>query len=123
MPYLLDARRKAISPIHHPKKSPVIMVYNVECAGDLNFAISTMISDYLVRKGLKYENVNSLMGALFCTALEFYARVARPYEDLKIQENGDVYDESLLTPPAPVAVPLATPKRTTPFMPKGGRFE
>ena len=30
------------------------------------------------------------MGVLECCKLEFYRRVAAPYEDIKIEENGDV---------------------------------
>jgi len=37
------------------------------------------------------------IGALECAKLELYRRVAAPYEDTKIAENGDVYDPELLT--------------------------
>jgi len=45
------------------------------------------------KKGLSYSNVNEIIGALECIKLELYRRVAAPYEDLKIEENGDVYFE------------------------------
>lgn len=59
-------------------------------AGQLNFVISTIISEYLERKGLRYENINEVMGVIACVSAEFYRRVAQPYEDKKIKENGDI---------------------------------
>lgn len=63
----------------------------VETAGELNFVITTLIKDHLDRKGLSYTEINTLIGVLECAKLELYRRVATPYEDKKIQENGDVY--------------------------------
>ena len=34
-----------------------------------------------------------LIGVLECAKLELYRRVAAPYEDDKIDENGDVYQD------------------------------
>jgi hypothetical protein len=63
-----------------------------EDAGELNFAITTMIDAYLGRRGgLRYAHLNEVVGVLECAKLEFYRRVAVPYEDVKISENGDVY--------------------------------
>jgi len=38
--------------------------------------------------------INAIIGALECAKLELYRRVAAPYEDDKIAENGDVYTQS-----------------------------
>jgi hypothetical protein len=38
-----------------------------------------------------YQSINDVLGALEGAKLEFYRRIAAPYEDTKIQENGDVY--------------------------------
>jgi hypothetical protein len=40
-----------------------------------------------------YQAINDCLGALEGAKLELYRRVAAPYEDRKIQENGDVYSE------------------------------
>ncbi len=40
---------------------------------------------------LRYSKINSLIGVLECAKLELYRRVAAPYENDKIDENGDVY--------------------------------
>jgi hypothetical protein len=62
-----------------------------ENAGELNFLVSTFISNYLKVKGLKYSNINDMIGALECAKLELSRAVINPYEQLKIEENGPVY--------------------------------
>jgi hypothetical protein len=59
-------------------------------AGDFNYLITKFIQVFLNEKGLNYENINKIMGMLECVKQEFYRRVAKPYEDKKIGENGDV---------------------------------
>ena len=63
--------------------------------GELNYTISTLHDDYLSAYGLNYANVNALVGVLECAKLELYRRIAAPYEDIKIQENGDVYTNNM----------------------------
>lgn len=64
-------------------------------AGELNFFITLTIQKYVLDKGLSYQNINDVVGALEGAKMEFYRRVAAPYEDGKIVENGDVYVSSL----------------------------
>lgn len=61
--------------------------------GDLNYLISAIIDQTLTRQGVRYQNLNAIIGALECAKLELYRRVAAPYEDVKIAENGDVYTQ------------------------------
>ena len=58
--------------------------------GQLNFAITTIIKEYF-KQNPCYQSINDVVGALEGAKLEFYRRVAAPYEDVKIKENGDVY--------------------------------
>jgi len=60
-------------------------------AGDLNFVVSTFIANYIRSKGLKYANLNEMVGALECAKMELNRVIIGPYEDEKIQENGGVY--------------------------------
>jgi uncharacterized protein DUF6899 len=60
-------------------------------AGELNYAITCLCRDYFHTHGGRYQQVNDVVGALEGAKLEFYRRVAAPYEDQKILENGDVY--------------------------------
>lgn len=59
--------------------------------GELNYQISKLLNDFMAMKGMSYATVNEAIGAVECAKLEFYARVARPYEELKAKQNGEVY--------------------------------
>jgi len=60
-------------------------------SGELNYKITKLSIEYLDLKGKSYDTINEIMGVLECAKLEFYRRVAVPYEQLKKEENGDVY--------------------------------
>lgn len=60
-------------------------------AGELNYILTGVVNEYLFRMGKTYKNINDILGALEGTKLEFYRRVVAPYEDTKIEANGDVY--------------------------------
>jgi hypothetical protein len=67
-----------------------------ETSGELNYMITNMILGFLDRKEEQdgkqsYARINDAIGALECAKLELYRRLAAPYEDKKITENGDVY--------------------------------
>lgn len=64
--------------------------------GELNFAITTLISGYVSRKGVTYTHFNDCLGALEGAKAEFYRRVIVPYEEAKRQTNGDVYPVGIL---------------------------
>lgn len=57
--------------------------------GELNYLLSTVIKSYL-GENTNYQKINDILGALEGAKLEFYRRVAIPYEDGKITENGDI---------------------------------
>lgn len=58
-------------------------------AGDLNYFISRLIWRQL-EQTKNYARANELIGALECIKQEFYRRQIAPYEDKKINENGDI---------------------------------
>lgn len=78
MPYILKSQRD------RAEREP-------ENAGELNFAITKLIKGYLRYTGNRYQALNDVLGALEGAKLEFYRRVVVPYEDGKIEENGDVW--------------------------------
>jgi hypothetical protein len=88
MPYIKQERRDQLLNNDFPENVGDNFAKN---SGELNFYITMLIKEYLLTKGTSYEAINDILGALEGAKLEFYARVARPYEDTKIQENGDVY--------------------------------
>jgi len=61
--------------------------------GEFNYLVSSAISQLLKDKGLNYKNCNGVIGSLECVKLELYRKVIAPYEDEKITENGDVYED------------------------------
>jgi hypothetical protein len=63
-----------------------------ENAGEIQYLIAAMISDYLKDKGeYSYHTLNEVMGALSGAQQEFYRKVVAPYEDTKEIINGHVY--------------------------------
>lgn len=62
-----------------------------ETVGDLNYCITSICNNFLKAEGKSYATVNDIIGVLECAKMEFYRRVAAPYEDIKLTENGDVY--------------------------------
>lgn len=62
-----------------------------ETPGELNWVITMEIVAYLDRKGLSYQTINDVLGALEGAKLEFDYRVVRAYEAEKRKINGDVY--------------------------------
>ncbi|MCI0656857.1 MAG: hypothetical protein L0170_07275, partial [Acidobacteria bacterium] len=63
---------------------------NPETPGDLTFLIYHIIRSYVERKGLRFQVIAEVLGALSAADREFYRRVAAPYEDQKLLDNGDV---------------------------------
>jgi hypothetical protein len=82
MPYIIGNRRE---PILTGESEP-------ETAGELNFLLTSIVIDYLDSKEkVGYGELNEVIGVLEAMKLEFYRRMAAPYEDEKIEQNGDVY--------------------------------
>jgi hypothetical protein len=84
MPYIKPADRVKFNDFAK------IIAEKAECAGDLNYAITVILHQYLKRKGVKYANANELVGMMECCKAEFYRTVVAPYEDVKMEENGVV---------------------------------
>jgi len=62
-----------------------------QTVGELNYTITNLLISYIQRNKLNYENINAIVGVLECAKLEMYRRLAVPYENEKIIQNGDVY--------------------------------
>lgn len=94
MPYIKQEDRgriitTSLDPQSHQRKIG-IRADNVENCGELNFAITVLIQTYIKNKGLRYQNINDVIGALEGAKMELYRMVAVDYENEKISENGDV---------------------------------
>jgi hypothetical protein len=82
MPYIRKLDRQSIA-VGRQETNP----------GELNYSITQLLIRYIENNGLSYQSINDVLGALEGSKQEFYRRVAAPYEDKKIKENGDVYSE------------------------------
>ena len=58
--------------------------------GDFNYIITSLCHYQILKNGLNYQVINNLIGALECAKLELYRKIAAPYEDKKMTENGSV---------------------------------
>jgi len=88
MPYIQECSREAIDPHIVP------LAEQLHSPGDLNYAITRLFMQWLLDKGIDYDNINAVSGVLQKALAEFDERVARPYEDLKLKLNGDVPEYS-----------------------------
>lgn len=99
MPYILQADRQQILNQSIEKLKHKIASFNKdEVEGAMNYSITSLLeaipgaSDSPV---WKYRFINRAIGVLECVKLEFYRRLAAPYEDRAIKKNGDIpmYEE------------------------------
>lgn len=90
MPYIPVDRKRHL--VDYDSLGMSIKTREILSAGELNYAITCLVIEYIAGKGkLSYGAINEAIGALECSKLELYRRLAVPYEDKKIKENGDVY--------------------------------
>jgi hypothetical protein len=86
MPYITKEKRAALVDLESAAEA------SIQTPGELNFCLTAVIMEYKRLHGLSYQTINDILGALEGAKLEFYRRVAVPYENAKMAENGDVYD-------------------------------
>ncbi len=91
MPYIPEEKREAFENCLTSLVARMISADDKDRAGMMNYCISTLMSKTLKAHGTNYALLNELIGVLECAKLELYRRVASPYEDEKIQSNGDVF--------------------------------
>lgn len=69
--------------------------------GELNYIVSATVDQYIKDCGLSYTTLNEIIGVLECAKMELYRRIAAPYEDQKLLENGEVYLSAMSLIPLP----------------------
>lgn len=87
MPYIPQIQRNDI----HSDLLEEGTDWTPENAGELNYLVTTFIDNFLRSEGVRYANVNEMIGALECCKLELYRLIIGPYEDEKLTENGAAY--------------------------------
>lgn len=88
MPYIDKTMRDRIDPLIELLRLELTRMGGVLSYGNLNYIITRIITAHNPQV---YNEINGLIGVLECAKLELYRRIAAPYEDQKILENGDVY--------------------------------
>ena len=93
MPYIKPESREQLDEQIRDLASQLMAADNGALAGELNYAITSLLlkTYYGIHRELRYHHINEIIGILECAKMEFYRRQAAPYEDVKAQENGDVY--------------------------------
>jgi hypothetical protein len=68
--------------------------------GELNYALSQVMINYLTRNGICYATMNDIVGATEGAKAEFQRRIVNPYESQKAYEasmvGGDIYEKVAL---------------------------
>ncbi len=84
MPYIKKEGRERIEPQVN------VLSTNLYTKGDMNYAITKLLHNYIEKMGLRYDTLNDAIGIIECVKQELYRRVIADYENLKIKENGDI---------------------------------
>jgi len=63
----------------------------INSPGDLNYLITNVLKIYLEKHKVGYTSLNDIIGVLECSKAELYRRIIAPYENSKIESNGDVF--------------------------------
>ena len=88
MPYISRKDRMKLDP-KVEDLSKAISSLGPKILGNLNYVITQLVRQ---TNPSSYSDYASLVGMLETMKLEFYRRATAPYEDKKIEENGDVYN-------------------------------
>lgn len=87
MPYIKAGNRNKYEKILEELVKILKTLPPEEIDGELNYIVTKILKEIYP---LRYFHINKAVGVLECIKLEYYRRVAAPYEDSKIQESGDV---------------------------------
>lgn len=62
---------------------------------DLDYVITRLAIQTLKHMPPKFVSLNKVWGVMTGAAIEFYRRLVGPYENVKAEDNGDVYADIL----------------------------
>ena len=84
MPYITKTDRKKFDDL-------LKQLQKFNNIGEVNYLITMICDKYVKDRGERYQHYNDTIGVLECAKLELYRRKVSKYEDVKIEENGDIY--------------------------------
>jgi hypothetical protein len=101
MPYIIKAQRKTVDPAIDALAEAILKAAQGEgmaaagpakADGVLNYAYTRLMQKTLLAHDMTYASLERAIGVLECAKLEMYRRMVAPYENVKANQNGDVFD-------------------------------
>jgi hypothetical protein len=77
-----------------PERKASLRSTRATAPGDLAYKVTKLMIDFTgdtEANPASFADHASTIGTVFCAVLEYYRRAAVPYEEVKRQQNGDVY--------------------------------
>ena len=87
MPYISQEAREHVDNQIYALKVALLDFKPDDRDGVFNYVFTKLLKPFYWEN---YHDLNRAIGILESCKLEFYRRMAAPYEDKKIEENGDV---------------------------------
>ena len=87
MPYIRPERRAKYTKVLNELVTILESLPPDQVDGELNYVVTKILKSVYP---LRYYHLNKAVGVLECIKQEYYRRIAAPYEDVKIEESGDV---------------------------------
>ncbi len=88
MPYIKREQRHRYQAVL-TELAGLISQDRAERAGHINYVVSSLL-DKVYGSEMRYADHNEVIGVLSCIQLEFYRRKTAPYEEIKIESEGDL---------------------------------
>jgi len=85
MPYISSGRERL-------QRDP----WSASNPAELSYVITKLLTRYIDDMTLCFATINECIGVLECAKLELYRRIAAPYENKKMGQNGDVYPYTII---------------------------
>jgi hypothetical protein len=96
MPYLREKDKQELDEGDRPP----------ETAGELTYCIQQRVQEFLkARPTLRFSDLAEATGAIEAAKFDFTSRILGPYENGKILENGDAWEQELLDKALGVSTP------------------
>jgi hypothetical protein len=90
MPYIDDFHRNRLEPHLERLLDQLSIIADEDRDGVLNYVVTRIVARTLSSRGWRYRTIARAIAVFEAAKLEFYRRVAAPYEDKAIAKNGDI---------------------------------
>jgi hypothetical protein len=101
MPYIVKAQREIVDKaiealaerVAEAAKGTGLAVAGPEkMSGVVNYAVTMLLQKTMLAHDRTYASMSAAIGTVECCKLELYRRMIAPYENVKANQNGDVFD-------------------------------